>query len=46
MWFFKKKKVVPELNYEESVDAYIQGLLLGGQNVGNKENVRDDRDDN
>jgi len=45
MWFFKKKEV-PELNYEDSVDAYIQGLLLGGQNVGDKKNVRDDRDDN
>jgi hypothetical protein len=41
MWFFKKKEV-PELNYEQAVDVYIQNLLAGGQSVGNKENVRVD----
>ena len=41
MWFFKKKEV-PELNYENAVDIYLQNLLAGGQSVGDKKNVRDD----
>lgn len=42
MWCFFKKGDVPELNYENSVDVYIQSLLLGGESVRNKEDVRDD----
>ena len=47
MWCWKyseyrdKKEEEAELQYD-SVDIYIQNLLLGGQSVRNKKNVRDE----